>query len=140
VRFVRDGNSIFARFDIGDSYPGSFVALARDAGITGASLTAIGAVRDTELAYFDLDRREYQTFGVPGVVELVTCMGNVAVLDGEPFFHVHATVGNSDGRITGGHLLKFTVAVSVECRLDLLATGLRRARDERTSLNLLDLP
>ncbi|MBI5059164.1 DUF296 domain-containing protein [candidate division KSB1 bacterium] len=139
MKLHRVADSILVRFDPDDRYPESFVETAKQHDFSCGTVTAIGAVREVELAYYDLDRREYVSIAVPGVVELVSLSGNLTLLNGEPYFHVHAVVGDRAGKLHGGHLLKFVVALSVECRLDLMDIAIGRVRDERTGLNVLQI-
>jgi predicted DNA-binding protein with PD1-like motif len=123
----------------GDRYPESFVEVARTHAWGTASLTAIGGVQDVVLAYFDLNTRDYLKFAVPGIVELVYMSGNLSRLQDEPFWHCHAIVGDASGQLRGGHLVSFTVAMTVECWVTPSAAVVARVRDEAIGLNLLNL-
>jgi len=113
--------------------------MAREQSWTSGSLTGLGGVKEVQLAYFDLDRSEYLPIRVPGIVELVSLTGNLALVNGEPFWHLHAAVSDRNGNVTAGHLSSLEVAITVECWLDVSTTPVSRARDPKTGLNLLDI-
>lgn len=139
MKLVRIGNRFLARGEVGDQLPDALVKLARDHAWASGSLTGLGGVKDVQLAYFDLARREYLPIHVAGVVELVSLTGNLALVNGEPFWHLHAAVSDRNGTVTAGHLSGMTVAITVECWLDVNSASVARARDPQTGLNLLDI-
>src|SRR5947207_3081598 len=56
----RQGERTFALvFDPGDEVLAGLRAFAKEANLTAARLTAIGAFRDVTLGFFDPDRKEY---------------------------------------------------------------------------------
>ena len=68
-------------------------------------------------------------------MEVATCVGNVAWLDGERFAHTHVVCSREDGSSVAGHLNRATVfAGEMYCRE--LDTQLEREPDEMTGLDL----
>ena len=125
-------------FDKGQEVMGGLLAFAKEERLTGGSLSAIGAVGDAVLAYFDRKAREYKHIPVPGQAEVASLTGNVALVDGEPFFHVHAVLGLPDGSATRGHVLEAHVWPTLEVVLTAWPKRVRRKPDEETGLELLD--
>ena len=101
--------------DPGDEVIACLKKLAEAERIGLASMTGIGAVRDAVIGYLDLDQKQYlkREFG-PESMELVSLIGNMARLDGEPVAHCHVTLGDREMRTFGGHLFEATVSVTVE--------------------------
>lgn len=83
--------------------------------IKGGHLTAIGALKDTELGFYELHKKDYirKTFD-KGDFELVSLIGNISLKDGAPYVHAHAALGKEDFSIFGGHLFEAKVAVTAE--------------------------
>lgn len=131
------GTRLIVRLDRGEEVLSSLVSLCTAQGIGCASLTGIGAVRDTELGYYDLGSFTYLTRTIAEPCELVSLVGNVALVDGAPFVHAHASLGDRELRLVGGHLVRATVAVTVELVLDVLEARLERALDPEVKLKLL---
>ena len=88
----------------------AFAALAKfanEAGITAASLTAIGAFENATVGWFDFEKRTYKKIKIAEECEVLSAIGDVAVGDdGKANLHVHVVLGLSDGTTRGGHLLE----------------------------------
>ncbi len=82
--------------------------------IRGATISGLGALKDVELGYYELDHKEYIRKTFSEDYELISLSGNVALKDGQPFIHVHAALGDSRFQVFGGHLFEATVAVTAE--------------------------
>jgi predicted DNA-binding protein with PD1-like motif len=139
MRWIEDHSRLLVRFEVGEKLPESLVDLARRLGIASGSLSGIGGVRNVVLAYFDLQAREYVTFDVPGIVELVSLTGNVSLVNGQPFWHLHASVADREGNVKAGHLVTLEVAITAECWIERASKMQQRKRDDYSGLNLLDL-
>ena len=106
----------------GDDIRGSVEGLALDRGLVGAKLSAIGAIEEPELGYYDLPNQTYLRNKFAGIWELVSFQGNLSLLDGRPFMHAHAAIGGPDGSTRGGHLFEGRVGVVVELFIEPLET------------------
>jgi predicted DNA-binding protein with PD1-like motif len=116
-------------------------AVASEYGVKSGHITLIGAISGAKLGYFHLEANEYRDFTVDEDVEVVSCMGNISTLNGKPMVHAHMIVSDEEGRCFGGHLMKgCTVSVTIELVLTETTADLTRARDERTGLNLMNIP
>ena len=105
-----------------------------------AEIQGIGAVEKAVFGYYDQATREYQTITVAKPLEITSLLGNVSLLDGQPFLHAHATFTDRSGAALGGHLFKGTIVFSVEVRIsELTGGGLVRNHDPDTGLPLWGL-
>jgi len=99
-----------------------------------AVVSGVGMLRDAELGVFNAERGEYdrRTFSEP--LELLALSGTLNHGD-EPFYHLHAVLGQHDFTAVGGHLFKATVHNTLE--LALLKTYVKGKREgERKLLKL----
>jgi predicted DNA-binding protein with PD1-like motif len=81
-------------FDTGDEIIGELSRFAAEQRLTGSSFTAIGALSRIKLAWFDWEKKEYQTaFDLDEQVELLSLIGDVAAKDRKPAIHAHVVVG-----------------------------------------------
>lgn len=136
----RDGLRTFAVvFDHRDEVIEGLSRFARDHKLTGAGLTAIGAVSDITWGYFDWQRKDYIKAALHEQMEVLTLTGNVAVKDGEPKIHAHIVLGRADGTAVGGHLIEAHVRPTLEVVAIETPSYLRRRVDEETGLALIDL-
>ncbi len=126
-----------------DSGEEAFAALTRfvgEAGISAASLTAIGAFERATVGWFDFASKSYRKIEVDEQCEVLSAIGDVAVGDdGKPSLHVHIVLGLSDGSTRGGHLLAGTVRPTLEVVLTEVPVALRRRKRAELGIALIDL-
>ena len=125
-------------FDIGDEVAEGLTAFATEHGLTGASLTAIGALREATLGYWNWETKQYERIEIGEQVEVVSLSGNIAAgPGGEPKLHAHVVLAKRDGSAHGGHLLRGIVRPTLEVVLTELPAELHRRTDQATGLALL---
>jgi predicted DNA-binding protein with PD1-like motif len=126
-----------------DSGEEAFAALtkfANEAGITAASLTAIGAFEKVTIGWFDFDKKTYEKIEVEQQCEVLSAIGDVAIGDdGKSSLHVHVVLGLSDGTTRGGHLIAGTVRPTLEVVLTDSPVHLRRKKKADIGIALIDL-
>jgi uncharacterized protein len=125
--------------DKGDEIVATLTAFAREHRIVGASFTAIGAMSDAVLGYFDRARKDYRKIPLREQVEVLSLVGDVALTDGQPKIHAHVVVGTEDGTARGGHLVEGHVWPTLEVVLTVSPQHLRRRSDPESGLALIDL-
>ncbi len=114
-------------------------ALVDEHQLRTAWVSAIGAFEWVELTEYNQETRRYEEAHRFERCELLALQGNLSLRDGEPFWHLHATVSlREDGRDVsyGGHVgdgLVFAMEFRIECFDEL---ELWRADDEATGLQL----
>jgi len=132
--------TIVAVFDIGDEIIAGLTDLVRAEEVTAASLTAVGAVREATLGWYDLDEQEYRHIPIQEQAEVLSLIGDVAVgPDGKPAVHAHAVLGLRDGSTRGGHLLSGTVRPTLEVALTESPARLAKTYRPELGLSLIDL-
>lgn len=126
--------------DTGDSVLDELAGFARSAGIGTASVTAIGGLSGGTLAYFDIEKKQYQDIPVDEQVEVLSLTGVVAAGDtGEPQMHLHAVLGRHDGTTRGGHLRSGLVRPTLEVMVTESPPHVVRRYDDNSGLALIDL-
>lgn len=127
------------KLSIGEEVSSSLISVAEKYGIYGAEVQAIGALKDFEIGYYQLNKKQYKRSKYAEIAELISCAGNISEKDGKPFIHLHATFGLQNFQVIGGHLFSGIVAVSMEAIIRPLPEKLLRKFDEVTGLFLWDL-
>jgi len=126
-----------------DSGEEAFAALTRfanDAGVTAASLSAIGAFEKATVGWFDFGSKTYKKIEVSEQCEVLSALGDVAVGDdGKASLHIHIVLGLSDGSTRGGHLLAGTVRPTLEVVLTEVPAKLRRKKRADLGIALIDV-
>lgn len=105
--------------------------------ITAAQISAIGALSDVELQYFDWEKKSYQKIPLNEQVEVASLLGDVAEAEGKPAIHIHIVVGRRDGSAMAGHLGEAHVRPTLEVILTESPAHLRKRFDPESSLALI---
>jgi uncharacterized protein len=134
------GSTRVVILDSGEEAFATLTKFANDAGITAASLTAIGAFEKATVGWFDFDKKTYKKIEVGQQCEVLSAIGDVAVGDdGKASLHVHVVLGLSDGTTRGGHLMAATVRPTLEVVLSDTPVHLRRKKNPDIGIALIDL-
>lgn len=131
------GRTIALVFATGDEVMETLGSWCREQGIGAARFTAIGALSDVTLGWFDWETKDYREIPLDEQVEVVSLVGDVALQDDQPAVHAHVVVGRSDGAAHGGHLLRAHVRPTLELILDEAPTHLRKRHDPESGLALI---
>lgn len=102
-------------------------------------LNGIGAIKDVKIGYYDLKNKTYIYKEFDNIFEVVSLSGNLSLVDGTPFFHIHVALASSDMSVIGGHLMNGKVAVVLEVYLKSFTEELSRADDDYTGLKIWKL-
>lgn len=110
--------------------------LAEERDIEAGTFTAVGALKRATIGFYNQDSHEYQEMEINAPREMVSCIGNISLKDGEPFVHAHVVLADDSGRAMGGHLVEGTVFAG-EIQLKILeGPKVERKHDEKTDLSL----
>ncbi len=124
--------------ETGDEVMASLKAFIAAERVRAAQFTAIGALSDAVLMYFDWEKKEYQRIPVREQVEVASLIGDVAEgPDGKPSLHVHLVVGRRDGSAMAGHLAEAHVRPTLEVILTESPAHLRKVKDPESGLALI---
>ncbi len=122
----------------GESIRENVERLCEERGIHGARVEAIGGVEDPDLGCYELPDKKYLRRSFPGIWELLSLQGNIALKDGKPFLHAHVSLSGPDFMAFGGHLFDAKVGLVVEMCLSPLE-AIERKLDETIGLACWDL-
>ena len=104
---ARASRTIIGRVARGESLRGAFRRIADEHGLRTAWVSAIGAFEHIDFTEYNQVERRYEGAHRFERCELLSMQGNLSLREGEPFWHLHATVSlREDGRdVTyGGHV------------------------------------
>jgi len=136
---ARASRHIVGRVFRGRGLQKAFRDLVDEHGLRTAWVNALGAFEWLELTEYNQDERCYEEAHRFECCELLSMQGNLSERDGEPFWHLHATVSlREEGRdVTyGGHVVDGSV-FALEFRIDCFdELDLKRETDDATGLQL----
>jgi len=137
---------IVSRIESGEDLLEGIRQIVLESGVTAGFLSVIGAVDRACYGFYIPKTRSYTshkwnpTPDSSPALEILSCLGNVALLEDEVVVHAHITLSGVKGELLGGHLQE-GCRVNPTAELTLLtAEGtLRRKRNETLNLALLSM-
>ena len=141
VSSAADGTKHFAIvLADGDEVLTALANFAKSEGIVNARLQAIGAVRDPEVGWFDLERKQYKAMTFREQMEMLSLSGDIVLgPDGAPVVHTHAVLGSSGGRTFGGHLLHAITSPTLEVYVTAYPDALHKRALPAKGIDVIDL-
>jgi uncharacterized protein len=109
---------------------------AKDQAIAVASFTAIGALKNAKLGFYDQQKHQYMEEALAEPVEIASCIGNISTKKDEPFVHAHSVLSDKNGNTKAGHLLAGKVFAAEIHINELLGDKIIRTKDDLTELAL----
>jgi predicted DNA-binding protein with PD1-like motif len=134
------GRICFTRLLENDDVAEAIKKHAQESNVKAGVFILIGALKQVVLGCYK--EGEYVYTRMSGHVEVASCIGDIAVDEkGEIIIHAHIVVSNERGEAFGGHLMKGCLVSPTAELVIIEATGvnLRKAFDQKTKLNLLQL-
>jgi hypothetical protein len=134
-----DGQRTFAVvLQTGDETMSCLQSFIEKERIAAAQITAIGALSDAKLNYFDWDKKKYEPIPVREQVEVASLIGDVALSpEGKPALHIHVVLGRRNGSALAGHLAEAHVRPTLEVILTEPPAHLVKAHDPESGLALI---
>ena len=106
---------------------------------TAGAFTAIGALQSARFGWFDRKRKAFRHILINEQVELVSFIGNVALVNATPQIHAHCGVAFCDGQMRGGHLLEAIAWPTLELFFTTWSIPLIKVHDDETDLSFFNL-
>lgn len=103
---------------------------------TAVVLSGLGQLRSFELGFFR-EKGDYTEEDFYEPHELLMLTGNISRQEGEYNFHLHATFGNEQKKVVGGHFIRGVVSITGE--IVLLKTDLEIIREKEKETGLSGL-
>ena len=139
MKAFRIRNGYLLRLDRGEEVVTTILKFVQESKIGTASLSAIGAISNCVLGYFDRERKTYISKNFNDAYELISLNGNITFLDGKPSLHCHVCIGDAHCNAFGGHLFSATVSITTEIFVVEAEKRIIRTFAKDSNLNLIDL-
>lgn len=125
------------RLEYGEELHTQLASYAQETKLKGAWLQGLGGTTKVTLGFYDLPTKQYKwkTFDEP--MEITSLTGNLSIVDGEPFWHIHGTFSNATYQTIGGHVKELSVGPTCELHITPLERPVSRALSEEIGLKLL---
>ena len=127
------------RLDPGEEIVSSLTRLVADDNIQLASVSAIGAANDVTIGIFNTAEKQYYSQRYQGDYEISALVGSVTRKEGEPYLHLHITIGNPvTGQVHAGHLTSAVISATLELFLQVWDGQVGRKFSDQVGLNLFE--
>ena len=127
------------RLDPGEEIVSSLTRLVADENIQLASVSAIGAANDVTIGIFNTAEKQYYSQRCQGDYEISALVGSVTRKEGEPYLHLHITIGNPvTGQVHAGHLTSAVISATLELFLQVWDGQVGRKFSDQVGLNLFE--
>ena len=136
MEYRKTDKGYFVRIMRGEEIIETLGMFAAREGITTALFHAIGAVTEVELGFYSLGKKEYHWKTFQDEFEILSATGNITLLEGKPFIHLHAVIGDAQFNAYGGHVKRGIAGATCEVVLMPHDTKLERTFDSDIGLNL----
>jgi len=137
MEYRRFGDMYVLRLEIGEEIVSQLTGFCKAHGIGAGTVAGIGVVRRAKISYFDVRSGQYQHHAIEDYMELTSLMGNISIMEGVPYPHLHATLADKNFNLLGGHLSEAEIGVTGEIVLEPLEGVLERKHYQESGLNLL---
>lgn len=126
LKFRKENKNYVLILSPGQKIIESLKAFAEKEKIKGASFTAIGGVKNAEVAYYNLNTKVYQPKKFEEPMEVLSFIGNIGQFEKKPIVHGHITLSGPDYKVMGGHLMDAEVTVTFEIFITPMKNALIR--------------
>lgn len=134
---AKEGPAYVLRPAFGTDLVKELQTFINERGINLAWISGVGAVTRAGLRYYDQVEKSWLDIDVDKNLEVVSMLGNVSLLNGEPIVHVHITLSDEEGRCYGGHVGPNTIVFNMEILVTTLSgPPVTRKLDTDTGLTL----
>lgn len=136
--YRKQGNDVLVRLDKGEEIIASITRLMDELEIKSGSFNGLGASDDAVLGIYIPADSQYYRQEYKQDVEIASLFGTLSRMDGRPYIHPHAVLGDPvHGIIAGGHLERAVISATCEIHLKILELNLGRKFSEEIGLNLV---
>ncbi len=136
MQYRQSGNTWTVRLDLGEEIIAQLKKLCEDEGICLGRVEAIGATDRTVIGVYDLEKKEYYPEEINEFMEITSLNGNITIMEGKPYIHLHATLADQHHAVHGGHVLEMYVGATCELFITVPEGEITRTRDEALGINL----
>ena len=139
MEYRKIGDIYILRLEIGEEIITQLKNFCVEREIGSGKVSGIGVVRRAIISYYDLPSGDYLHRELTGNMEMTSLMGNISIMDGEPFPHLHATLADKNFQLLAGHLSAGEIGVTGEIIVEPFAEIIERKINQESRLNLLVL-
>jgi len=139
MNYKRFGNKVVIRIDKGEEIIETLKTICKKLDIKLGSIVGIGATDKVTIGLLNTKTKKYQSKEFTGDHEIAPLVGNITLMNGEVYLHLHVTICNIEHKALGGHLTSAVVSAMFEGIIDIIEGQVTREYNDEVGLNLLKL-
>ena len=132
------GDTVAIRLEKGEEVLESIKEVCEKENITAGTIQALGACDHAVVGVYNVEEKKSYANTFDEALEITNLTGNISVKNGEVYLHIHATLGNEEGKCFGGHLNEAKISATCEIFIHKINGYIGRIYDENIGLNLID--
>lgn len=137
MQYTKLQSGYMVRISKGEDISQSLLQVAKKENIQSGFFQAIGGVSELTLGYYDLEKKEYLWKEFTPEFEIVSLTGNISLVDGQQFLHMHGVFSDSNFSCIGGHVKEGKAGATVEVYITPFEKPITRVMDQGIGLKLL---
>jgi predicted DNA-binding protein with PD1-like motif len=139
MNYKRFDNKVVVRIDKGEEIVDQLKTICKKLDIKLGSIIGIGATDKVMISLLNTKTKKYQSKEFTGDHEIAPLVGNITMMNGEVFLHLHVTICNVEHKALGGHLTSAVISATFEGVIDIIDGQITRDYNDDIGLNLLSL-
>jgi predicted DNA-binding protein with PD1-like motif len=139
MNYKRFDNKVIIRIDKGEEIVDILKTICKKLDIKLGSIVGIGATDKVTIGLLNTKTKKYQSKEFTGDHEIAPLVGNITLMNGEVYLHLHVTICNVEHKALGGHLTSAVVSAMFEGIIDIIEGQVTREYNDEVGLNLLSL-
>ena len=139
MNYKRFDNKVVVRIDKGEEIVDALKTICKKLDIKLGSIVGIGATDKVTIGLLNTKTKKYQSKEFTGDHEIAPLFGNITLMNGEVYLHLHVTICNVEHKALGGHLTSAVISATFEGIIDIIEGQVTREYNDEVGLNLLSL-
>jgi predicted DNA-binding protein with PD1-like motif len=137
MNYKRFDNKVVICIDKGEEIIDQLKTICKKLDIKLGSITGIGATDKIVISLLNTKTKKYQSKEFIGDHEIASLVGNITMMNGEVYLHLHVTICNVEHKALGGHLTSAVISATFEGVIDIIDGQMNRDYNDDVGLNLL---
>lgn len=145
---AQEGNKMYSYKQAGDKYIVSIhtgeeivkalTSFCEEKKIKSGTISGLGAINEVALRFFNPATKKYVDKVFREQMEISNLTGNISIMDGKEYLHMHITVGGADYSARAGHLLSAILNGAGEFVVEDFGEKVERTHNPSLGLNCYD--
>jgi predicted DNA-binding protein with PD1-like motif len=139
MNYKQFNNKVIVHIDKGEELVDGLKTICKKLDIKLGSIVGIGSTDKVTIGLLNTKTKKYQSKEFTGDHEIASLVGNITMMNGEVYLHLHLTICNVEHKAIGGHLTSAIISATFEGIIDIIEGQVTREYNDNVGLNNLKL-